>query len=136
MKVPPLDTVAAKVAALGVPGLVLVVAMALSGWAGAAALTTALAALGGPLGMLGGVALLAIMLMVSHALTAYGFEHVFSRVVDELHKKGMSTREILAKIDGYPIGKNLKSRLRALLQRRRPPRPRPKSTRKRKPKKI
>jgi len=100
MKVPPLDKVAAKVAGFGVPGLVLVAAMALTGWAGAAALTTALAALGGPLGMLGGVALLGIMLMVFHALTEYGFERVFSSVVDELHKKGMSTRDILVKIEG------------------------------------
>jgi hypothetical protein len=41
--------------ALGVPGLVLLVAVATSGFAGAAALTTGLATLGGPLGMVGGI---------------------------------------------------------------------------------
>lgn len=46
-----MDQIVDKIAALGVPGLVLLVAMAFTGWAGAAALTTALAALGGSLGM-------------------------------------------------------------------------------------
>jgi hypothetical protein len=60
MNTPSLDTVASKIAALGVPGLVLVVAMAFTGFAGAAAITAALAMLGGPLGMLGGIAVLGI----------------------------------------------------------------------------
>ncbi|MFM6039787.1 MAG: hypothetical protein ACKPBB_18935 [Sphaerospermopsis kisseleviana] len=49
-----MDKIVDKIAALGVPGLVLVVAMAFTGWAGAAAITTGLAVLGGPFGMLGG----------------------------------------------------------------------------------
>jgi len=40
-----MDSIASKIAALGVPGLILLVVMAFTGWAGAAALTTALAAL-------------------------------------------------------------------------------------------
>jgi hypothetical protein len=35
-----MDQLVDKIAALGVPGLVLLVAMAVTGWAGAAALTT------------------------------------------------------------------------------------------------
>ena len=49
-----MDKLLDKIAALGVPGVVLAVAMETTGYVGAAALTTALATLGGPLGMLGG----------------------------------------------------------------------------------
>ena len=51
----PIDKVAEKIAALGIPGLVLLVAMAGSGFSGRAAIVVALATLGGPLGMLGGI---------------------------------------------------------------------------------
>ena len=53
-----MDKLVNKIVALGVPGLVLLIAMHLTGFAGAAALTAALASLGGPLGMLGGLAVL------------------------------------------------------------------------------
>ena len=50
-----MDKIVQKVAALGVPGLVLVVAISATGLAGGAAITAALAALG-PGGMIGGIA--------------------------------------------------------------------------------
>jgi len=48
-----MDKIVSKIAALGVPGLVLLVAISATGLYGAAAITTALAALG-PFGMVGG----------------------------------------------------------------------------------
>ena len=45
-------------AAAGVPGLILFAAMAVSGFSGAAAITVALASIGGPAGMLGGIGIL------------------------------------------------------------------------------
>src|SRR4051794_18370219 len=45
-------------AAAGVPGLVLLAAMAISGFSGGAAITVALASLGGPAGMIGGIGFL------------------------------------------------------------------------------
>ena len=95
------DKVIDKIAALGVPGLVLVVAMALSGWAGAAALTTGLAALGGPFGMLGGIAVLLILALISKALAQYGFKAVFKGVLNRLKAKGMTNDEIKRTVDGY-----------------------------------
>ena len=59
-----MDKLVDKIVALGVPGLVLLIAMSATGWAGAAALTTALAALGGPLGMLGGIAVLGMLSLI------------------------------------------------------------------------
>lgn len=47
-----MDKVTDKIAALGVAGLVLVVAMGLTGFTVAAAITTGLAAIGGPWGCL------------------------------------------------------------------------------------
>jgi hypothetical protein len=85
-----MDQLVDKIAALGVPGLVLVVTMAVTGWAGAAALTTALALLGGPFGMLGGIALLGILGLISKGLSDYGFEAIFKAIVDELMRKGKS----------------------------------------------
>jgi hypothetical protein len=76
-----------KIVALGVPGLVLLVAMAVTGWAGAAAITTALAMLGGPFGMLGGIAVLGILALISKGLADFGFEALFKGVVDGLKKR-------------------------------------------------
>lgn len=55
-----MDKIISKVAALGVPGLILVVAIAASGLSGAAAITVALAALG-PGGIIGGIATLSLL---------------------------------------------------------------------------
>ena len=111
-----LNILVSKLASLGVPGLVLVFAMSLTGWAGAAAITTALAALGGPLGMLGGIALLGLLMMLSNGLSEYGFEAVYKGVVKRLHEQGIDNAEIVAKIDSYPISRSLKRSLREALK--------------------
>ncbi len=106
-----MDQIVSKIAALGVPGLVLLVAMAVTGWAGAAAITTALAMLGGPFGMLGGVAVLGILVLISQGLAEYGFEKIFQAVIDELRKKGKSKVDIGREVISYPISKDLKSKI-------------------------
>jgi len=102
------DKVADRVAALGVPGLFLLVLVTASPWVGAAALTSTLAALGGPLGMVGGVALLGIVGLVSQAVTEYGFEAVFKSVVRKLKESGMSDSDIALKVSSYRISRGLK----------------------------
>jgi len=106
-----MDKIVDKIAALGVPGLVLVVAMAATGWAGAAAITAALAALGGPLGMLGGIAVLVVLGMISKGLAEYGFEALFKAVVAKLRKRGISNEEIKKKVESYPISRDLKIKI-------------------------
>jgi hypothetical protein len=106
-----MDKIVDKIAALGVPGLVLLVAMGVSGWAGAAAITTALAMLGGPFGMLGGIAVLGILTLISQAIAEYGFEKLFQAVIDELLKKGKSKIEIGREVMSYPISKQLKIKI-------------------------
>ena len=110
-----LDKVVTKIVALGVPGLVLLVAMAASGWAGGAAIVTALAMLGGSAGMLGGILLLGILVLISNALAKYGFQKIFEASVMKFEKEGMSREEILKRVEAYPISKELKLRIKDLL---------------------
>lgn len=111
-----MDKIVSKVAALGVPGLILIVAMAATGFSGAAALTAALAALG-PGGMIGGVVLLGVAGLLAQGLTEFGFDAVFSAVVKELYRKGETKQSILEKIEDYPISKSLKRKLKEELEK-------------------
>jgi uncharacterized membrane protein len=111
------DQIVDKIAALGVPGLVLLVAMAVTGWAGAAAITAALAMLGGPFGMLGGIAVLGILALIAQGLAKYGFEAIFRAVVDKLRQKGKSKSDIEKEIDSYPISRDLKLTIKDYLQK-------------------
>jgi hypothetical protein len=87
---------------LGVPGLVLLVIMATTGFAGAAAITTALAALGGPFGMLGGITALVAMGITSKALARYGYPKIAEAVVRGLVAKGESKESIRRTLDSIP----------------------------------
>lgn len=112
-----MEKVVAKVAALGVPGLVLVVAMGATGYVGAVAVTTALAALGGPLGMLGGIAVLGVLALLSEGIAKYGVEAIFTAVVKELYRKGETKNSIIEKVSKYPISKDLKLKLRVMIEK-------------------
>ena len=100
-----------KLAALGVPGLIHLIAVSTSGYAGAAAIIAALVALG-PGGIVGGIATLGIIGLVTHGLAEYGVDAISCALVKELMKKGESKQSIIEKIEKYPISKSLKSRLR------------------------
>jgi hypothetical protein len=106
-----MDRIVDKIAALGVPGLVLMVAMAATGWTGAAAVTTALAALGGPLGLLGGIATLIFLALLAKGVAKYGFERLFKATVLKLRGEGVSNEEIKRRVQSYPISSDLKLRI-------------------------
>ncbi|RKI23690.1 hypothetical protein D7V82_16645 [bacterium 1xD8-6] len=110
-----MEKVVSKIAALGVPGLILIIAMSATGLSGGAALTTALAAIG-PFGMLGGIATLGVVVLLSQGLTEFGFNAIFTAVVKELYKKGKDKKSILRKIEKYPVSKSLKRKLREQLE--------------------
>lgn len=112
----PIDKVAERIAGFGIPGLVLLVAMSVSGWAGGAAIVTALATLGGPFGMLGGIALLGVLVFIASAIPKFGFWEIFKRVLDNLKEQGKTTEEILQEIERYPIAKELKLKLRDYIE--------------------
>lgn len=104
------------IAGLGIPGLVLTVAMGVVGFSGAAAITSALALLGGPLGMLGGIGALGALGVFSWKLTQYGFERVYKAVVDELRRQGKTKEEVIRTIRGYLITQSLKEQLIGYIQ--------------------
>jgi hypothetical protein len=117
----PFDRVISTIAGLGVPGLVLVIAMAVLGWSGAAALTSALAALGGPAGMLGGIAVLGILGLISWSISEYGFEKIAIAVIMELKKKGRKRSDVIKEIEGYPITRGMKLKILDSLNKIWPP---------------
>lgn len=110
-----MDKIVSKIAALGVPGLIFMVALSATGLTGGAAITAALAALG-PGGMIGGIATLGIIGLISEAITEYGFDAIFSAVVNELYKGGETIESLLKKIDKYPVSESLKSKLKEKLR--------------------
>ncbi len=107
-----IDKIAALIAAFGVPGLVLVVLVTVSPWAGAAAITSSLALLGGPLGMIGGIGAMILLALIGRATAKLGFMPVFRAVYAKLKKEGKTCEEILADIERYPISKELKQKIR------------------------
>lgn len=81
-----------EIAALGVPGLILLVAISGTGLAEAAT-TAALAALG-PFGMLGGILTLGVISLAVGAIGEYGFEAIFKGILKELIKQGHTVAEL------------------------------------------
>lgn len=110
-----MDKIVSKIVALGVPGLVLLLAIGATGYVGAAAITAVLCAIG-PFGMIGGIATLGLIGLISQAISEYGFEKIFVQVVKELVKKGETKESILLKINSYKISKSLKLKLKEILE--------------------
>ena len=94
----------------------MVTAIGATGLAGGAAITTALAALG-PGGILGGIATLVIIGLISEGIAQYGVDAIFSAVIKELYRKGETKEEILRKIKKYPISKELKRKLKENIEK-------------------
>lgn len=111
-----MDKVVSKIAALGVPGLVLTVAIGATGLAGGAAITTALAAVG-PGGMIGGLVTLGVIGLISEGISKYGVDAIFSAVVKELYRRGETKEQLKQKIKRYPISKDLKRKLNEYIER-------------------
>jgi hypothetical protein len=104
-----LATVVDFVATAGVPVLMLISAMSVSGFSGGAAITVALASLGGPAGMLGGIGLL---VSVGIVLAKYGIVDLSGAVVRRLLET-RSKAKIIQEIDDMPRMVPLKFRLKA-----------------------
>lgn len=103
-----MDRIVNKIAGLGVPGIMLMVAISMTGLSGAAAITAALALLG-PGGMLGGIAFL-LAGAVTSALTEFGFDALFKAVIKKLYKNGETKETIRRKIEKGPWSKKLKAK--------------------------
>jgi inactivated superfamily I helicase len=107
-----MDEFVRKAAALGLPAIMLVIVMAPTGLAGAAAITTALAALGGPAGMLGGIALLGIIGLATEMLSKYGLESVLIGIYRQRLQNGESKSRLCGEMRNLPISTELKRTLK------------------------
>ncbi|MEA5508577.1 hypothetical protein VB715_02250 [Crocosphaera sp. UHCC 0190] len=100
-----MDEVVQKLAGVGLPAVILLITMATTGLAGAAAITAALAMLG-PGGMIGGIVLLGIIGLASDALTKYGLQAMLTGIYQERASKG--EKNLCKEINNLPISKELK----------------------------
>ena len=113
-----MDKLVSILVALGTPGLVLLVFVSTSGLAGAASMTTSLAILGGPFGILGGIMMLPILALISKVTSEVGIEIVIKEVLKGLYiDKGLTKEEICETIHKYPISKDMKFKLQDYVQR-------------------
>ena len=104
-----MDKVAEKIVSIGVPGIMLMVAISMTGLYGAAAITAALALLG-PGGMIGGVVTLLIAGAIASAISEYGFDALFRAVIKKMYRNGETKESIRAKIKKGPWSKKLKTK--------------------------
>lgn len=102
-----MDEAVRKIAGVGLPGVILLIAMATTGFTGAAAITAALAMLG-PGGMIGGIVFLGIIGLASDALTKYGLEALLKGVYQQRKLDGESSENLCREIDKLPISLELK----------------------------
>jgi hypothetical protein len=102
-----MDEVVRKLAGIGLPVVVLLIAMASTGLAGAAAITAALAMLG-PGGMVGGIVLLGVIGLASDALSKYGLTELLNGIYEERRSRGEALHNLCREIDGLPISRELK----------------------------
>lgn len=112
-----MEKIVEKLVALGVPGLILLVAINVSGYAGAAAISSSLAIFGGPAGMLGGLGVLGFSVYISMAIKKYSFEKIYFKTIEGLQQKGETKESIIKKVDKYPISASLKMKLKDLLEK-------------------
>ena len=111
-----MEKIVSKLAALGVPGLVLLIAVSTSGLAGGAAIIAALSTLG-PGGIAGGIITLGLIGLVAHGITEYGVEAISCSVVKELLKSGETKESVMKKISSYPISKSLRRHLKEVIEK-------------------
>ena len=110
-----MEKIVSKLVGLGVPGLVLLIAVSTSGLAGGAAIVAALAALG-PGGMIGGIVTLGVIALVAHGIAEFGVEKISCAVIKGLLNKGETKSSILSKVSKYPISGSLKRRLKEIVE--------------------
>ena len=82
-----MDEIIKKISSLGLPGIVLIITIAASGGAGSYPLVTAIAILGSPFGVLGGLTVLGLMTIVGEALAKYGIEAVLGVIYQGTQQK-------------------------------------------------
>ena len=105
-----MDEIAKKLAGLGLPGVILLI-LAVTSAGSNAAIVAALTAIGGPLGILGGIGLLGLTTVVGDSVAAYGIEAIIKSVYSERLKTESETL-LIKEIEELPISDELKAKLK------------------------
>ena len=105
-----MDEIVKKLAGLGLPGVILVILTVMSGGS-SAAVAAAITALGGPFGIVGGIAILGLITVVGDTVAGYGIEAVLKAIYTE-RSKTESVRFLLKEIKDLPISEELKLKLK------------------------
>lgn len=110
-----MDDVVKRIASLGLPGVIFVITLATRGVATFLAIPLAVAAFGGPFGIIGGITVLGLVTLVGDALAGFGIDAILSGVYAE-RRKNEPSASLLSEIDNLPISDQLKYRLKAEIQ--------------------
>lgn len=105
-----MDEIVKKLAGLGLPGVILLILTVTSGGSSAAVAAT-LTALGGPFGIVGGIALLGLITVVGDAVAGYGLEAVVKAIYKE-RTKTETVQVLLKEIKDLPITEELKVKIK------------------------
>lgn len=111
----PVDEIGRKIASLGTPAIFFAVASSIAGGmglAGGAVVTTALAMLGGPFGMVGGLVALGVLTLIADAVSKYGIEAVLIATFNARREQGVALEEIHQEIDSLWLSDELKLKLK------------------------
>ncbi|PAX51620.1 GTPase [Brunnivagina elsteri] len=113
-----MDEVIRKIAALGLPGVILLIVMATTGLTGGAAIVSALALLGGPAGMLGGIGVLGLTVAIADYLTKLGIELMLIRTY-EIRSEKESVENLCQEIDKLPhVSNELKEKVKRTIDKK------------------
>ncbi|BAZ70582.1 MAG: hypothetical protein KME28_06450 [Pelatocladus maniniholoensis HA4357-MV3] len=104
-----MDEIVKKLAALGLPGVLLVILTAAGG--STASVIGTLTALGGPFGFGGGLFLFGLTIVLGDAISGYGIEAILKAIYTE-RSKTESVRFLLKEINDLPITEELKLKLK------------------------
>lgn len=117
-----LDEIGEKLGDWGLPAMAFAIAVAEAGtvgYAGGAVVAAALAMLGGPFGVIGGLASLGVLTLIASAVSEYGIEAILIAGIRGWRAKGKSDEELFSELAQWPVGESLKAkiaeRLRAAL---------------------
>lgn len=106
-----IDKIIDKLSPLGVPGLIFLILMSFSPWAGGAAIMSTLSLLGGPFGAIAGLGVLGVFSIYGKKISAFGYNRVIILLIDRMQKQGKSADEIIQEIQKFPISGDLKNKI-------------------------
>jgi hypothetical protein len=109
-----MERVVSALASLGITGLLVVVIAGTTGYAGAAAITAALASFG-PGGMVGGIVCFALVALTMNAVAIYGWKSVEGAIINRWLSEGKSKDDTLAQFQRLPVSGSYKDHVYRLL---------------------